>query len=181
MGKDNNNPKPVKSNRSGRKAFSNSQSQPKTDCILRFKDPKPNDESIKAKFTESNGAKVSEQIRSWKTGDNKANLIALMNRMVSLGDMYEMWEDGKSKKLRQTMLRALEGQVRDDWQELVNDRDNWDEDEQKKKFVQMLQNLGSRTFGPKAFKQQCKVMENGSIKIPETSLRVGTYRLIQIN
>jgi hypothetical protein len=45
----------------------------------------------------------------------------------------------------------------------------------------MLQNLGSRTFGLKAFKQQCKVMENGSIKIPETSLRVGTYRLIQIN
>ncbi len=45
----------------------------------------------------------------------------------------------------------------------------------------MLQNLGSRTFGPIAFKQQCKVMKNGSIKIPKTSLRVGTYRLIQIN
>jgi hypothetical protein len=63
LGKDNNNPKPAKSNRSGRKAFSNSQSQPKTDCILRFKDPKPNDESIKAKFTESDGAEVSKQIR----------------------------------------------------------------------------------------------------------------------
>ena len=79
------------------------------------------------------------------------------------------------------MLRALEGQVQDNWQELVNDWDDWDKDKQKKKFIRMLQNLGSRTFGPKAFKQQCKVMENGSIKIPETSLRVGTYRLIQIN
>ena len=140
MGKDNNNPKPTKLNRLGWKAFSYSQSQPKTDCILHFKDPKPNDESIKAKFTESNGAEVSEQIRGWKTGDNKANLVALMNQLVSLGDVYEMWEDGKSKKLCQTMSRALEGQVRDDWQELVNDRDNWNEDEQKKKFIRMLQN-----------------------------------------
>ncbi len=115
MGKDNNNPKPAKSNRLGWKASSNSQSQPKINCILRFKDPKLNDESIKAKFTESNGAEVSEQIRSWKTGDNKANLVALMNRLVSLGDKYEMWEDGKSKKLCQTMSRALEGQVQDDW------------------------------------------------------------------
>ncbi len=98
MGKDNNNPKPAKSNRSGRKAFSNSQLQPKTDCILRFKDPKPNDESIKAKFTESDRAEVSKQIRGWKTGDNEANLVALMNRLVSLGDMYEMWEDGKVKE-----------------------------------------------------------------------------------
>ncbi len=135
MGKDNNNPKPAKSNQSGWKAFSNSQLQLRTDCILRFKDPKPNEESIKAKFTESNGAKVSEQIGGWKTGDNEANLDALMNRMVSLGDMYKMWEDGKSKKLCQTMSRALEGQVRDDWQKLVNDQDDWDEDEQKKKFI----------------------------------------------
>jgi hypothetical protein len=105
----------------GSESNSNSQSQPKTDCILCFKDPKPNDESIKAKFTESNGAEVSKQICGWKTGDNEANLIALMNRLVSLGDMYEMWEDGKSKKLCQTMLRALEGQVQDNWQELVND------------------------------------------------------------
>jgi regulatory protein YycI of two-component signal transduction system YycFG len=111
MGKDNNNQKPEKLNQSGRKASSNSQSQPKTDCVLHFKDPKPNDESIKAKFKEPNGAKVSKQSRGWKIGDNKATLIALMNRLVSLGDMYEMWEDGKSKKLCQAMARALEGQV----------------------------------------------------------------------
>jgi hypothetical protein len=63
----------------------------------------------------------------------------------------------------------------------MSEGDNWDEDKQKQKFVPMLQNLGTKTFGPKAFKQQCKVMENGNIKIPEQSLRIGTYRLIQIN
>jgi hypothetical protein len=60
----------------------------------------------------------------------------------------------------------------------MSEQDNWDEDKQKQKFVQMLQNLGMKTFGPKAFKQQCKVMENGNIKIPEQSLCMGTYRLI---
>jgi hypothetical protein len=45
----------------------------------------------------------------------------------------------------------------------------------------MLQTLGTKTFSPKAFKQQCKVMENSNIKIPKQSLCIGTYRLIQIN
>ncbi len=142
------------------------QLQPKVDCILRFKDPKPSDDTIKAKFAESNGAKVSEQIRGYKTGNNKANLVALMNQMVTLGDLYEMWENEKSKKLAQTMLQALEGQVRDDWQEIMSERDKWDEDEQKQKFVQMLQTVGTKTFGP---------------KVPKQSLCIGTYWLIQIN
>ena len=104
-----------------------------------------------------------------------------MNRLVSLGDMYEMWYDGKSKKLCQTMSRALKGQVQDDWQKLVNDQDDWDKNKQKEKFIRMLTQISQRTFCPKAFKQQCKVMENWSINIPETSLCIGTYWLIQIN
>ncbi len=101
--------------------------------------------------------------------------------MVTLGDLYKMWGNERSKKLAQTMSRALEGQVQDNWQEIMSEQDNWDEDKQKQKFVQMLQNLGTKTFGSKAFKQQCKVMENGNIKIPEQSLCIGTYQLIQIN
>ncbi len=101
--------------------------------------------------------------------------------MVTLGDLYKMWENERSKKLAQTMSWALEGQMQDNWQEIMSERNNWDEDEQKQKFVQMLQNLGTKTFDPKALKQQCKVMENRNIKIPEQSLHIGTYRLIQIN
>ncbi len=36
-------------------------------------------------------------------------------------------------------------------------------------------------FGSSAFKTQCRAMENGDIKIPESNLRTGTYRLFQIN
>jgi len=155
--------------------------QPKVNCIIQFKDPKPSDESIKAKFTESDGAEVSEVIRGYKTSDNQANLMLLMNRMVNLGDLYDMFENGKSKKLAQTMSRALDGQVRDDWIEIVNDVDDWENDNEKREFIRLLKKLGSEAFGPKAFKNQCKAMESGMLKIPENNLRVGTYRLIQIN
>jgi hypothetical protein len=77
-----------------------------------------------------------------------------MNQTVTLGDLYEMWENKKSKKLAQIMSRALEGQVQDHWQVIMSEPDNWEEDKKKQKFVQMLQNLGTKTFGPKAFKQQ---------------------------
>jgi hypothetical protein len=73
---------------------SNNQSHPKVECILHFKDTKPNEETIKAKFTESGGTEVSEIIRRWN-GDYKANLVALMNRMVTLG--YLHWRNYKNK------------------------------------------------------------------------------------
>jgi hypothetical protein len=41
--------------------------------------------------------------------------------------------------------------------------------------------LGQAAFGPKSYKQQCKVMDNGDLKILENNLCNGTYRLIQIN
>jgi hypothetical protein len=87
MGKDDNNSKPSRSERSVQRKPSNNQPQPKVDCNLCFKDPKPSDDTIKAKFAKSDGAEVSKQIRGYKTGNNKANLIVLMNQMVTLGDL----------------------------------------------------------------------------------------------
>ena len=47
-------------------------------CIICFNDPKPSDEF------EANGADVSEQIPAYKTGDDKADLITLMNRIFKV-------------------------------------------------------------------------------------------------
>ncbi len=58
---------------------------------------------------------------------------------------------------------------------------DWDNGDEKNEFMKMLQKLGMSTFGLKAFKNQCKAMEKGLIKIPENNLRNGTYPLIQIN
>ncbi len=70
-----------------------------------------------------------------KTGDNKANLIMLMNRIASLGFPYKMWENRKSRKLALTMSQALDGQVRDDWQEVIGEQDDWDHNEMKEQFI----------------------------------------------
>ncbi len=90
-----NDSKSVKFNGLNQRTASNNQSHSKVECILRFKDPKPNEETIKAKFTESGGTEVSEIICGWKTGDYKAILVALMNRMVTLG--YLHWKNYRYK------------------------------------------------------------------------------------
>jgi hypothetical protein len=59
MGKDYNDSKSAKSNQSNQRMASNDQSHPKVECILHFKDPKLNEETIKAKLTESGGTEVS--------------------------------------------------------------------------------------------------------------------------
>jgi len=97
----------------GNKALQVNKSQLK--FVLQFKDPKPSDDQIKAKFYEADKSEVIEQIRCFKTGDNHANLVNLMSRIVGLGNSYELWENGNLKKLAQTLNRALTGQVKDDW------------------------------------------------------------------
>ncbi len=51
------------------------------------------------------------------------------------------------------MSWALNGQVRDVWQEIFCEQDDWDNNEMKEQFIKSLQNLGTKTFGPKAYKQ----------------------------
>ena len=74
------------------------------------------------------------------------------------------------------MTWALEDQVRDNWLEIMSKQDDWDNNNEKAQYVCLLKQLGMTTLGPKAYKQQCKVMENGSIKIPESNFRKGTER-----
>jgi hypothetical protein len=95
MGKDYNNSKSAKFNRLNRRTASNDQLHPKVKCILCFKDPKSNEETIKAKFTVSGRTEVSEIICGWKTGDYEANLVAPMNQMVTLD--YLHWKNYKYK------------------------------------------------------------------------------------
>lgn len=125
-------------------------------CILHFKDPKPNDREIKAKFFEADDAEVSEQIMCYSTGDIQANLVILMERIVGLGDLYDMWQDGDSRKLSQSMHRALNGQVKKDWNRIITGVANWNAVD-KDEFVRLLQRLATKTFGTKAYKTQIKV------------------------
>lgn len=68
-----------------------------------FKPPKPSQDTVKAKFNEYEDTKVSENIQSYQAGNDYGNLVALMSCMVRLGDMYELWIEGKSRRLAQVM------------------------------------------------------------------------------
>jgi hypothetical protein len=164
---------------SGNKALQTNKFQPK--IVLQFKDPKPSDDQIKSKFYVADESEATEQIRCFKTGDNHANLVNVMSRIVWLGNSYELWENGDSRKLAQSLNRALSGQVKDEWEEILGDVNDW-RNVDKDRFVRMLQRLGTKTFGPKAYKQQCKALDQGQIKIPPgVTLQNGAQRFFQIN
>ena len=149
--------------------------------MLLIKDLKPSDYLIKAKFYKADDSEVIEQIHCFKTGDNQANLVNLMSQMVGLGNSYELWENRDSRKLGQLLNRALSSQVKDYWQELLEEVDNWN-DVNKDEFIQLLKKLGMKTFGPNAYKAQCKALDAGKIKNPPgVSLRNGAQRFFQIN
>ena len=165
--------------RDSNKELQNNKLQPK--IVLLFKDPKPSDYQIKAKFYEADDSEVIEQNHCFKTGDNQANLVNLMSQMVGLGNSYELWENRDSRKLGQLLNRALSSQVKDYWQELLEEVDNWN-DVNKDEFIQLLKKLGMKTFGPNAYKAQCKALDAGKIKIPPgVSLQNGAQRFFQIN
>ena len=61
----------------------------------------------------------------YKMGDVQANLVILMDQIVRLGDLYDMWQDGYSQKLSQRMHHALTGQVKKDWSRIIGDVEDW--------------------------------------------------------
>ena len=138
---------------SGNKASQTNKFQPK--IVLQFKDSKPSNNQIESKFYKADNSEVSKQIQCFKTGDNHANLVNIMSQIVGLGNSYELWENGDSRKLAQTLNRALSGQVKDDWEEILGDVNNW-RDVDKDGFVQMLQKLGTKTFGRKLINSNAK-------------------------
>ena len=89
------------SKRGGNKALQTNKLLPK--IVLQSKDPKPSDDQIKAKFYEADDSEVTKQIRCFKTGDNHANLMNVMSQIVGLGNSYELWENGDSRKLAQSL------------------------------------------------------------------------------
>jgi hypothetical protein len=82
---------------SNSKLKSNKKSQAnQTGCIIKFKPPKPSKDMVKANFLEDDDTELSKNIRTFQSGKEYGNLVALMSRIVGLGDMYGLWVDGKS-------------------------------------------------------------------------------------
>ena len=79
-----------------------------------------------------------------------------MSRMVGLGNMYGLWVEGAVQKLAQTMSRALEDQVREEWQTIITEVANWEQENMK-----AASRLEQQVFGPTTFKTQCQAQDIG--------------------
>ena len=99
------------------------ESKPK--FVLQFKDLKPSDNQINAKFYKADKSELTKQIRCFKTGDNHANLVNFMSQIVGLGNSYKLWENGNLRKLAQSLNQALTSKVKDDWEEILGDINDW--------------------------------------------------------
>jgi hypothetical protein len=86
-------------NSNSKSKSNNRKAQNKSGCVIKFKLPKPSEDTIKAKFLKDDGTEVSENLCAFSSGKDYANLVALMSCIVELGDMYGLWANGKSEKL----------------------------------------------------------------------------------
>ena len=51
-----------------------------------------------------------------------------MSQIVGLGNSYGLWEGKRdSRKLAQSLNRALTSQVKDNWEEILGDVNNWND------------------------------------------------------
>ena len=76
---------------------------------------------------------------------------------------------------------AMSGQHVADVNILDQKMTHWHLTSAAKFFIQQLQQLGMQIFVPMAFKMQCRAMDKGDIKIPNSDFRVGTHQLFKIN
>ena len=70
--------------------------------------------------------------------------------------------------------------MREEWQTIISEVDDWEQDNMKA-ATKLLQWLGQQVFRPTAYKTQCRAMENGEIKILESELRAGAYRMTTLH
>jgi hypothetical protein len=68
----------------------------------------PNQAMTPSKLNSHNPMGLTSQNKAMakKVSENEANLVLLMNRIMNFGDLYKIWENGKSKKLAQTVSHS---------------------------------------------------------------------------
>ena len=116
-------------------------------AILHLKRVKRNSDSIKATFKDSDDNQVKELIPTISDGDPKEYLIHLIKRLISLGNRYELFEDGKWQQLAQHAARAMDGEYLEAWDDLTDRERNWNTGNQKKRFMTMCQKLCKKRLG----------------------------------
>ena len=126
---------------------SNSNSSQLSKAVLKIKRMKRNKHQVKATFEDDEGEGVKEKVQTFRDGDPKELLIELEKELLKLGDCYELFNEGKWKKLCRLGGRALEGRCTDVWTEVVETVQNHgtgDAAAQRNKFRKLIQRVNMR-------------------------------------
>ena len=149
------------------KSNSNSNSSQQSKAVLKIKRAKPNEHQVKATFEDDEGEEVEEMVQTFRDGNPKELLIKLEKELVKLGDRYELFNEGKWKKICRLGGRALKGRCADVWAEVVEGVRNHgasEEAAQRNKFRKLIQRVNMRYIGDDDYDDQKDAMEKGELK-----------------
>ena len=91
--------------------------------VLKLKPAKPITDPVKASFRDPDDEDnvIKEMIPTFADGQPLELLISMEKALIEFGKDYELFQDGKWKKLLTIARRALTGSVRDEWAEVVDE------------------------------------------------------------
>ncbi len=162
-----------------------SESQVQTRAIMRMTASIPRQEKIKETFKDEEGNDIKEYIDTYKEGDRKENLLVLEKQLLLLGTRYELYEEGKWKKLCRIGSRAMTGNCAETWREEVEEgirnHNIGNAAAQKKKFEETIQKFNEIYLGEDVIDEQKTVMEEGKIEYAGHDIEKAIKRLYAIN
>ena len=158
-------------------------SQP-TKALLRMKQSKRNDHTIKANFTNGAGDEIKELLQTYSDGDPKDLLIELEKQLIKLAKRYGKFSDGSWEQLVDTFARCLEGRIETIWCDKAEDITHaavGNADAQERKCKAFIQAVNLKYLGKNAADDQKDAMSDGELHYEGHDHEKAAERLFQIN
>jgi hypothetical protein len=130
-------------------------------AILKIKHAQRSEHAIKASFKDIEGNDAKEYVYMFRDSDQPELLIEFEKQLFTLGDRYDLFENGRWKVLCQIGGRALKGQSAKYWKDIVEGvrtHNSGDSDVQRKKFKKLIQRVNSKYLGKDAIEEQRDAM-----------------------
>lgn len=135
----------------------------------------PRQDKIKERFKDEEGNDIKEYINAYKEGNCKENLLVLEKQLLLLGMRYNLYEEGKWKKLCRIGTGAMMGNCAETWhkevKEGIRNHNIGNASAQRKKFEETIQKFKEIYLGEdviddvideqKTAMEECKIKYTG--------------------
>ena len=125
----------------------------------------PRQDKIKETFKDEEGNDIKEYIYTFRDGDPAKFLVEFEKQLLTIGDRYNLFENGRWKVLCQIRGRALEGWCEKYWNDIIESIRNHRAGKasaQQKRFKKLIQKVNLKYLGREAKKDRCNVMKYGN-------------------